>query len=40
MDSKIQTQKLNLYYGRFHSLKDVELSIQPRRITAIIGPSG
>lgn len=40
MDFKIQAMGLNLYYGRFHALKDVSLSIRPRAITAIIGPSG
>ena len=37
---KIETRGLNLYYGKFHALKDVNLSIRPRAITAIIGPSG
>ena len=40
MASKLQTQGLNLHYGKFHALLDVNLSIQPRMITAIIGPSG
>jgi phosphate transport system ATP-binding protein len=40
MGSKIQTQGLNLHYGEFHALQDVNLSIEPRMITAIIGPSG
>jgi phosphate transport system ATP-binding protein len=40
MASKLQTQGLNLYYGKFRALLDVNLSIQPRMITAIIGPSG
>jgi phosphate transport system ATP-binding protein len=31
---------LNLYYGDFQALKDVGLSIAPRRITSLIGPSG
>jgi len=39
-DFKIQAQELNLYYGSFHALKNVNLSIRPRAITAIIGPSG
>jgi phosphate transport system ATP-binding protein len=37
---KIQTEKLNLWYGHFQALKEVSISIRPRRITAIIGPSG
>jgi phosphate transport system ATP-binding protein len=36
----ITCKKLNLYYGDFHALKDVDLSITPNRITALIGPSG
>jgi phosphate transport system ATP-binding protein len=40
MGSKIQTQGLDLHYGKFRALLDVNLSIQPRMITAIIGPSG
>ena len=31
---------LNLFYGNFQALKDVNLDIQPRKITAFIGPSG
>ncbi|MFA6349896.1 MAG: phosphate ABC transporter ATP-binding protein PstB [Candidatus Omnitrophota bacterium] len=37
---KILTNNLNLWYSDFHALKDVNISIQERRITAIIGPSG
>ncbi len=37
---KIVTKKLNLWYGGFHALKDVDSSFEPNRITAIIGPSG
>ena len=41
MDSpKIQSEKLNLWYGRFQALKEVSIAIRPRTITAIIGPSG
>lgn len=34
------TQNLNLWYGKTHVLKNMNLSIQDREITAIIGPSG
>jgi len=37
---KLQSQALNFYYGDFHALCDVNISIRPRAITAIIGPSG
>jgi phosphate transport system ATP-binding protein len=36
----ITTRALNLYYGDFHALKEVSISVAPRRITALIGPSG
>lgn len=36
----IQTRNLNLYYGNFQALKDVNVSITEKRITAMIGPSG
>jgi phosphate transport system ATP-binding protein len=36
----IETNKLNLWYGDFHALKDVTASFAANRITAIIGPSG
>lgn len=40
MNSKIEVQNLNLFYGSFHAVKDVTMSIKPQSITAIIGPSG
>ena len=38
--SKIEITGLNLHYGNFHALKDINLSIQANEITAFIGPSG
>ena len=38
--SKIDMEQLNLHYGAFHALKDVNLSIAEGKITAFIGPSG
>ena len=38
--SKIEITGLNLHYGYFHALKDINLSIQTNEITAFIGPSG
>ncbi len=38
--SKIETSDLNLYYGNFHALKNVNIKIQGQNITSIIGPSG
>ena len=37
---KIRTERLNLYYGDKHALKDVGMEIYANRITALIGPSG
>ncbi|MCX5678616.1 MAG: phosphate ABC transporter ATP-binding protein PstB [Candidatus Omnitrophica bacterium] len=38
--AKITTNKLNLWYGSFHALKDIASSFDEKKITAIIGPSG
>ena len=38
--SKIETTDLNLYYGTFHALTDVNIKVPDRNVTAIIGPSG
>ena len=38
--SKIDMEQLNLHYGSFHALKDVNLHIEEGKITAFIGPSG
>jgi len=38
--TKIATRHLDFYYGRFHALKDINLEIAERRVTAFIGPSG
>lgn len=37
---KISVKNLDLYYGENHALKDVNMDIYPRKITAFIGPSG
>ncbi len=36
----IETRGLNIYYGDFLAVKDVNLQIHRQKITAIIGPSG
>jgi phosphate transport system ATP-binding protein len=36
----IQARSLNIYYGDFLAVKDVDLDIHLNKITAIIGPSG
>ncbi len=37
---KIQVKKLNFFYGGFQALKDINLDIPERKVTAFIGPSG
>lgn len=37
---KITTDDLNLYYGRNHALKNINLHIESNKVTALIGPSG
>jgi phosphate transport system ATP-binding protein len=36
----LATRDLNIFYGSFRAVKDVNLQIVPNKITAIIGPSG
>jgi phosphate transport system ATP-binding protein len=38
--SKVSVRNLNFYYGKFHALKNVNLEIAERKVTAFIGPSG
>lgn len=40
MDSIITTKDLNLWYSTNHALKNINISISPKKITAFIGPSG
>lgn len=35
-----QVQDLNLYYDDFHALKNINLQIKEKKVTALIGPSG
>ncbi len=36
----IEARKMNVYYGSFHAVRDIDLSVEQRKITALIGPSG
>ncbi|VVB90843.1 Trehalose/maltose import ATP-binding protein MalK [uncultured archaeon] len=40
MQNKITVETLNAWFGTNHALKNINLSFQENRITAIIGPSG
>jgi ABC-type phosphate/phosphonate transport system ATPase subunit len=37
---RIEIEALNLYYGGFRAVRDISMTIEPRSVTAIIGPSG
>lgn len=37
---KISVKNMNLYYGDFHALKNINLNMEDKKITAFIGPSG
>ena len=39
-EPKIVVDRLNAWFGGFHAIHDITLSIPRRRVTAIIGPSG
>ena len=39
-DAKMQSINLNAWFGPKQALKDINLSIKPNAVTAIIGPSG
>jgi len=36
----LSTEKLNMYYGDFYALKNVDFNVYKNSITALIGPSG
>lgn len=38
--NKIEIKNLDLYYSDFKALKNVNMNIEPNKITAFIGPSG
>ena len=39
-DVKIAARKVQVYYGDTHAIKDVDVNIQDKTVTAFIGPSG
>ena len=39
-DYKFNVKGLDLYYGDFHALKDINMEIKSNMVTAFIGPSG
>ncbi|MGN6580735.1 MAG: phosphate ABC transporter ATP-binding protein PstB [Bordetella sp.] len=38
--SKLEVKNLNFYYGNFHAIRNVNMSIRENKVTAFIGPSG
>ena len=40
MNTKINIENVDLFYGDFKALKDINLKIREKEITAFIGPSG
>ena len=40
MSKRIELKDLDIYYGKFHAVKSVSMTIQPRAVTAFIGSSG
>ncbi|QEY24594.1 phosphate ABC transporter ATP-binding protein PstB [Neisseria animalis] len=40
MTAKIATKHFNFHYGSFHALKNINLEIPEKQVTAFIGPSG
>ncbi|HAG06947.1 MAG: Phosphate ABC transporter, ATPase subunit [Clostridia bacterium 62_21] len=40
MQGKIIVEDLNLYYRDYHALKNINITVPPQKITALIGPSG
>ncbi len=40
MNTKIRVQDLDLHYGAFHALKNINIDLPENQVTAFIGPSG
>ena len=40
MGDKFTIKDMNLHYGDFHALKNINLNIKANEVTAFIGPSG
>ncbi|HZV54380.1 MAG TPA: phosphate ABC transporter ATP-binding protein PstB [Rhodocyclaceae bacterium] len=40
LETQIEFRNFDFYYGKFHALKNVNLSIYKKHVTAFIGPSG
>ncbi|MCX7167434.1 MAG: phosphate ABC transporter ATP-binding protein PstB [Rhodocyclales bacterium] len=40
LQAQISCRNFNFYYGKYHALKNINLDIYKRNVTAFIGPSG
>jgi len=40
METKIQAENVNFFYGKTHALKNINMDFYDKRVTALIGPSG
>jgi phosphate transport system ATP-binding protein len=36
----VETRNMSVFYGDFRAVKNIDLKVKPRQITALIGPSG
>ncbi len=39
-ETVFKTEKINIFYGNYHAVRDVDLEIPKNQVTAFIGPSG
>ena len=40
MAKRLDLKDVNIFYGAFHAVAEVSMSVPPRSVTAFIGPSG
>src|SRR6187397_1440739 len=40
MSKRIEVNDLDVYYSKFLAVEDVSLTVEPRTVTAFIGPTG
>ena len=39
-EAAVETRDMQVHYGNFHAVRDISMTIESRKITALIGPSG
>jgi phosphate transport system ATP-binding protein len=40
MAKRIDVEGLNVWFGSFQALSDIDITVEPKQVTALIGPSG